>query len=66
MFKFKRTIHPKSVMFSVEYDDGRIGYFVVENHGGPGDDHLAASLAKKQQEAGILPEGTIARIKRVR
>jgi hypothetical protein len=66
MFKFKRTIHPKSVMFAVEYEDGRTGYLVVEGHGGPGEDYLATSIAKEQQAAGLLPEGTITRIKRVR
>ena len=66
MFKFKRTIHPKSVMFAVEYDDGRTGYLVVEGHGGPGEDYLAHRLRKNSRPPAYCRKGTITRIKRVR
>jgi hypothetical protein len=53
-------------MFAASYDDGRTAYFVIEGHSGPNDDHVAIIIAKEQQEAGILPEGNITRVKRVR
>ncbi len=63
---FRKTTHPKSVMFAVSYDDGRTAYLFVENHGQPSDDYMVGSIARAQQEQGTLPEGTITRIKRVR
>ncbi|HEY8564955.1 MAG TPA: hypothetical protein VIL65_05600 [Beijerinckiaceae bacterium] len=66
MYTFRKPAHPKSVMFAVNYDDGRTAYLVIENHGGPGDDHLVGSIARERQEQGSLPEGTIKSIKRVR
>jgi hypothetical protein len=66
MFRSNRSNHPKSVMFAVSYDDGRTAYFVIEGNIGPGEDYLAISAAKEQQQAGILPEGNITRVKRVR
>ena len=66
MRTFRKTIHPKSVMFAVSYDDGRTAYLVVENHGQSSDDYMVGSIAPAQQEQGTLPEGTITGIKRVR
>jgi hypothetical protein len=66
MRPFRKTFHPKSVMFAVSYDDGRTAYLVVENHGQSGDDYLVAPIAREQQEQGNLPEGTITGIRRVR
>ncbi len=66
MRTFRKTIHPKSVMFAVSYDDGRTAYLVVENHGLSSDDYMVGSIARAQQEQGTLPEGTITGIKRVR
>ena len=66
MRTFRKTIHPKSVMFAVSYDDGRTAYLVVENHSQSSDDYMVGSIARAQQEHGTLPEGTITGIKRVR
>jgi hypothetical protein len=66
MFAFRKTHHPKSVMFAVSYDDGRTAYFVIENHGHTSDDYVVGSVARDQQLAGTLPEGTITAIRRVR
>lgn len=66
MNTFRRTTPAKSVMFAVNFDDGRTAYMVIENHGKSSDDYLAGSIAKERQEAGTLPEGAIASIKRVR
>jgi hypothetical protein len=66
MNTFRRTPPAKSVMFAVNYDDGRTAYMVVENHGKSSDDYRAAPIAKERQEAGTLPDGVITSIKRVR
>jgi hypothetical protein len=66
MRTFRKTNHPKSVMFAVSFDDGRTAYFVIENHGQSNDDYMVGSIARAQQEQGTLPEGTITEIKRVR
>jgi hypothetical protein len=66
MYHFRKTFHPKSVMFAVTYDDGRTSYMVVENHGSPSEDYAVGATAREQQDRGQLPEGTITGIKRVR
>ncbi len=66
MYQFRRTNHPKSVMFAVSYDDGRTAYMVVENHGPPTEDYTIGATAREQQRAGQLPDGTIIGVKRVR
>jgi hypothetical protein len=66
MYTFRRTIPAKSVMFAVNYEDGRTAYLVVENHGKPSDDYVVGSIARERQEQGTLPEGNIVSIKRVR
>jgi hypothetical protein len=53
-------------MFAANYEDGRTAYFVVEGHGPGANDHLVPAAAADQQKSGILPEGHITRIKRVR
>ena len=55
-----------SVMFAAHYRDGRVAYFVVDNHGPASGDHLAGMLAVERQEKGEIPEGEIATVKRVR
>ncbi len=55
-----------SVMFAVEYDDGRTAYFVIEGHGTSEEDHRALPVARERQLAGELPEGVIRTVKRVR
>jgi hypothetical protein len=66
MYSFKRSSFAKSVMFAVNYEDGRTAYLVIENHGASGHDHRVSAIARERQEQGSLPEGTIAGIKRVR
>ena len=65
MYTFKKA-HARSVMFAVNYDDGRTAYLVVENHGKANNDHLVGSIAREQQQAGTLPPGNITGLKRVR
>jgi hypothetical protein len=66
MHTFKKASYAKSVMFAVNFEDGRTAYLVVENHGKTSDDYLVGPIAKERQEAGLLPDGAIASIKRVR
>ena len=66
MFHYRKTNHPKSVMFAVTYDDGRTAYMVIENHGSPSEDYVVGATAREQQNRGQLPEGTITGVKRVR
>jgi hypothetical protein len=66
MYMSRKPASAKSVMFAVSYDDGRTAYFVIENHGKPGNDHLVGAIAKERQEQGILPPGAITGIRRVR
>ena len=56
----------KSVMFSVHFEDGRTGYFVVQSHGGPDQDFLAMRMAQERQRTGEVPEGAIRTVRRVR
>ena len=56
----------KSVMFSVHFDDGRTGYFVVKGHGSAEEDYKALSIAQERQRTGEVPEGVILKVKRVR
>ena len=56
-------------MFAATYEDGRTAYFVIENCA-KADDYraasVAASVAHERQGRGELPDGIIARVKRVR
>jgi hypothetical protein len=53
-------------MFSVHFDDGRTGYFVVKGHGSAEEDYKALSIAQERQHTGEVPEGVILKVKRVR
>jgi hypothetical protein len=53
-------------MFVVSYDDARTAYLWVDNHARSGDDRIVGQIARAQQENGMLPEGTITTIRRVR
>jgi hypothetical protein len=63
---FRKHTLPKSVMFVVSYDDARTAYLWIDSVGGAIDDRSVGSTARAQQEQGILPEGNITSIKRVR
>jgi hypothetical protein len=56
----------KSVMFSVHFDDGRTGYFVVKGQSSVEEDYKALSIAQERQRTGEVPEGVILKVKRVR
>ena len=56
----------KSVMFVVSYDDARTAYLWVDNHAQGSDDRVVSAIARAQQEQGMLPEGAITNIRRVR
>lgn len=62
---FRRPAAAKTVMFTVGYEDGRTAYLWIEDHPKTGD-HLVDAIAKERQEQGVLPPGTITRIRRVR
>jgi hypothetical protein len=66
MYRFRRPAPAKSVMFAVNYDDGRTAYLWVEDQGKSPDDRLVGLIAKERQDQGVLPDGIIATIKRVR
>ncbi len=66
MNTFRKSAPAKSVMFVVTYDDARTAYLWVDNHGKTGDDRLVSRIAQAQQLEGVLPEGVIASIRRVR
>jgi hypothetical protein len=53
-------------MFMVSYDDARTASMVVDNHSKGDDDRIVVQIARTQQEQGVLPEGTITSIRRVR
>jgi hypothetical protein len=66
---FRRPPPTKTVTFAVNYDDGRTAYLWLDDAtkgSAKGDDHLVGAVARERQEQGVLPEGTIASIKRVR
>ena len=66
MNTFRKSSPAKTVMFVVNYDDARRAYLWVDNPTRAGDDRAVGLIARTQQEQGILPEGTITSIKRVR
>jgi hypothetical protein len=65
MRHFRRSTNANSTMFAATYEDGRTAYFVIENCA-KADDYRAASVAHERQDRGELPDGIIARVKRVR
>ena len=66
MNTFRKHTFPKSVMFVVSYDDARTAYLWIDHTAGAVDDRAIGSTARAQQEQGVLPEGNIISIKRVR
>jgi hypothetical protein len=66
MRSFRKPVTAKTTMFAVNYDDGRAAYLWVEGHGKGSDDRIVVALANQRKQQGLLPEGTIASIKRVR
>jgi hypothetical protein len=66
MYTFRKTAPAKSVMFMVNYDDGRTAYLWVDNPAEAGDTRTIGLIARAQQEQGSLPEGSITSIRRVR
>ena len=66
MHTFRKTPPAKSVMFTVNFDDGRTAYLWVDDLAQAADTQAVGLIARAQQEQGVLPEGTITRIRRVR
>ncbi|GEO14543.1 hypothetical protein [Microvirga aerophila] len=66
MYTFHKQAPAKSVMYTVTYKDGRTAYLWVDGNNKAADDRLVGLIAKDQQEQGLIPDGTIASIKRVR
>lgn len=66
MYTFRKTPPAKSVMFMVNYDDGRTAYLWIDSSMEAGDTRAVGLIARAQQEQGSLPEGTITGIRRVR
>jgi len=66
MYTFRKTPPAKSVMFLVNYDDGRTAYQWIDDPAKANDTWTISLIARAQQEQGSLPEGTITSIRRVR
>lgn len=66
MFNFRKAPLAKSVMFRVNYDDGRTAYLWIDDPAKANDPWAVGVFAQVQQEQGSLPEGTITSIRRVR
>ena len=66
MSLFRKSTPAKSVIFAVNYDDARTAYLWIDNPAKAADNQAVSLIARAQQEKGVLPEGTIATIKRVR
>jgi hypothetical protein len=64
MNTFRNTTPAKSVMFMVNYDDGRTAYLWIDNPAEAGAPRAIGLIARAQQEQGSLLEGTS--IRRVR
>lgn len=66
MNTFRKSTPSKSVMFMVNYNDGRTAYLWIDNPVKANDPWSIGVIAQAQQEQGSLPEGTITSIRRVR
>lgn len=66
MYTFRKAPPAKSVMFMVNYDDGRTAYLWIDDPTKANDTWAIGVIAQVQQERGSLPEGTITSIRRVR
>lgn len=66
MNTFRKTTPAKSVMFVVDYDDARRAYLWIEDRVKANDARAISSIAQARQGQGMLPEGTITSIRRIR
>jgi len=66
VYTFRKFTPSKSVMFMVNYDDGRTAYLWIDDPVKASDTWAIGVIAQAQQEQGSLPEGTITSIRRVR
>jgi hypothetical protein len=55
-----------NVMFAVHYEDGRTAYMTVAPRLVAVSDYLVPQVARDRQAKGQIPEGSIAKVKRVR
>jgi hypothetical protein len=65
MYSFRRSNPAKSVMFMVTYDDARTAYMWIDALS-TSDDREVGPIARAKQEQGVLPEGNITTIRRIR
>lgn len=65
MYTFPKQNVAKSIMYLVTYSDGRTAYLWVDGDNKTASDHRINLIAKEQQERGLIPSGSIARIRRV-
>jgi hypothetical protein len=54
------------VMFAVYYDDGRSAYIRVSSEAARYGHLVVISIAREQQKAGGIPDGTLIGVKQVR
>jgi hypothetical protein len=54
------------VTFVVQYGNGQKHHILIDRDALKDGDHVALSFAQKQQRAGIIPDGRIAEIRRLR
>lgn len=66
MNTFRKPVPAKSVMFVVDYDDARRAYLWIDNPAKANDARVISSIAQARQGQGMLPEGTITSIRRIR
>jgi hypothetical protein len=62
---FRKTTPPKSVMFVVDYTDGRTAYLWLDGPDRAEEPRINA-VARERQDQGALPGGAISGIRRVR
>jgi hypothetical protein len=55
-----------NTMFAVNYKDGRTAYLTVSPYLLRDGDHVVPTIVRKRQEKGVIPEGEVIGIKRVR
>jgi len=63
---FRKSAPAKQVLFVVDYDDDRRAYLWIDDPASARDIRTVGLLARTRQEQGVLPEGTITNIRRVR
>lgn len=63
--KIFRRPRTKTVVYAVNYTDGRTAYMWLDDQQTFVSDYIATPMAHERQQAGELPEGVIANVRRV-